>query len=141
MTYHPDLHHRRSIRLHDFDYASAGAYFVTICAQGRECRFGEVVDRVMNANDAGRMVEKWWRELAHKYCLVAPDSFVIMPNHFHGILFLVGADLCVRPGLPADHFDVDTEPGAHVGAPLPTVIQWFKTMTTNEYMKNVGDSS
>ncbi|MBI1920776.1 MAG: hypothetical protein HYS23_06805 [Geobacter sp.] len=153
MTYNPDVHHRRSIRLRDFDYSSAGAYFVTICAQGRACLFGDVVDGVMTANDAGGMVGKWWCELAIKFPFVEPDLFVIMPNHFHGIIFMVGADLCVRPELhvpPAKCI----EPGAHIGAPLlemptsgghagtplPTIVQWFKTMTSNEYMKNVAQS-
>lgn len=149
MTYNPDIHHRRSIRLRNFDYASAGAYFVTICAQGRECLFGEVVDGVMAANDAGGMVGKWWRELAIKFPFVEPDLFVIMPNHFHGIIFLVGADLCVRPDQNVRHENSGihgsapakgSEAGAHTGAPLPTIIQWFKTMTTNEYMKNVLQS-
>ena len=135
MTYNPDIHHRRSIRLQDFDYASAGAYYVTICAQGRECLFGAVVDGVMIENDAGRMVGRWWKELANKFGGVEPDTFVIMPDHFHGIIFLVGADLCVRPDLPPEN-----ESGAHTGAPLPTIIQWFKTMSTNEYIKNVSPS-
>jgi REP element-mobilizing transposase RayT len=151
MTYNSDIHHRRSIRLRNFDYASAGAYFVTICAQGRECLFGEVVDGVMAANDAGRMVEKWWCELALKFPLVEPDSFVTMPNHFHGIIFLVGADLCVRPDLLDRPSEIghthrcaptqDIKSGVHAGASLPTIIQWFKTMTTNEYMKNVSQSA
>jgi len=37
MTYDPEIHHRRSIRLSHYDYAQAGAYFVTICTQAREC--------------------------------------------------------------------------------------------------------
>lgn len=135
MTYNPDSHHRRSIRLRDFNYASSGAYFVTICAQERECRFGAVVDGVMMENDAGRMVERWWEELANKFDAIELDKFVIMPDHFHGIIFLVGADLRVRPDLPEKN-----ESGAHTGAPLPTIIQWFKTMSTNEYIKNVSQS-
>ena len=142
MTFNPDIHHRRSIRLQDFDYTSCGAYFVTVCAQGRECHFGEVVDGVMLENDAGRMVGRWWKELANKYGAVEFDRFVVMPNHFHGIIFLVGADLCVRPDLRPEiglNRGIN-ESGAHAGAPLPKIIQWFKTMTTNEYIKNVSQS-
>jgi REP element-mobilizing transposase RayT len=134
MTFNPDIHHRRSIRLHDFDYASSAAYFVTICAQGREFLFGTVVDGEMIENDAGRMVGRWWNELANKFSAVEPDTFVLMPDHCHGIIFLVGADLCVRPDL------LENKSGAHTGAPLPTIIQWFKTMSTNEYINNVATS-
>jgi hypothetical protein len=59
-----------------------------------------------------------------------------MPNHFHGIVVTagptVGADLRVGP------FGKDAiQRGAHTGAPLRTVVQWFKTMTTNQYMRGV----
>jgi hypothetical protein len=56
--YNPDIHHRHSIRLRDYDYAQAGAYFVTICTKDRECLFGEILDGVMVMNDAGRVVEE-----------------------------------------------------------------------------------
>ena len=53
MAYNPEIHHRQSTRLRDYDYSRDGAYFVTICAWQRECLFGEVVDGVMRLNDAG----------------------------------------------------------------------------------------
>ena len=58
--YDPDKHHRRSIRLKGYDYAQAGLYLVTICAQNRECRFGEIVNGEMVLNDAGRMAKSVW---------------------------------------------------------------------------------
>jgi len=137
-------HHRRSIRLRGYDYSQAGAYFVTICAQDRACVFGDVKDGKMRLNDAGRMVEKWWVELNHKFPAVQTDEYIVMPNHFHGIVVIqpVGADLCVRPdnkhGEMGAH-DADIM-GAHTGAPLQIIIQWFKTMTTNEYIRKVKQS-
>ncbi len=132
MTCGPQKHHRRSIRLKGYNYSQADAYFVTICTQGRACLFGEVVDGQMRLNDAGRMIEKWWLELNRKYPHVDTDEYIVMPNHFHGIVVIVnnhfvGADLCVGP----DHR------GAHTGAPLPAIVQWFKTMTTDEYLRGV----
>jgi hypothetical protein len=63
-----------------------------------------------------------------------------MPNHFHGIIRLVGADPCVRPG-----FDPGIEKqgahageGAHLGAPLQTIVPWFQTMTPNAYIHGVN---
>ena len=67
MPYDPARHHRRSIRLRGYDYARAGAYFVTIVMQGRECLLGNVAEGEMALNDAGRMIEKWWRELNRKF--------------------------------------------------------------------------
>ena len=43
MRYNPNIHHRRSIRLKGYDYSQAGAYFITICCENRECRFGKIV--------------------------------------------------------------------------------------------------
>ena len=131
MKFDPDKHRRRSIRLRGYDYAQAGAYFVTIVTEHRVGLFGEIVDGEMLLNDAGRIIEQWWFELNRKFSTVETDEFVVMPNHFHGIVVIagvaVGADLRVGPN----------SEGAHAGAPLPTIIQWFKTMTTNEYMRGV----
>ena len=103
----------------------------------------------MRLNDAGRMVERWWFELNRKFATVETDEFVLMPNHFHGIVAIagvtVGADLGVGPvaGInnPGAHTGAPRRNmGAHTGAPLHTVVQWFKTMTTNEYMCRVKTS-
>ena len=130
---------RRSSRLPGFDYAAAGAYFVTIVTQNRLCLFGEIIDYEMHLNDAGQAIARWWFELERKFTTIETDAFVVMPNHFHGIVTMsdptVGADLCV--GLPNEVPMHPTHPGAHTGAPLPTIIQWFKTMTTNEYIRGV----
>jgi REP element-mobilizing transposase RayT len=86
-----NLHHRRSIRLPGYDYAQTGAYFVTICTQNRECLLGEVVDGEMVLNDAGRMVQSVWDGLPGRFPTVELDQFIVMPNHLHGIIVLVGA--------------------------------------------------
>lgn len=133
MKYNPEKHHRRSIRLRGYDYLQSGTYFVTICTQNRVCMFGEIVDGKMRLNNAGRMVEKWYQELVNKFLDIRCDEYIVMPNHFHGVIVNVGADLRVCPGnKPGAH-----EPGAHIGAPLQVVVQWFKTMTTNEYIRGV----
>ncbi len=137
----PQKHHRRSIRLKGYDYSSEGAYYITIVAQGRECLFGEIVYGGMILNDAGQMIVKWWNELPNKFPNIVLGEFVVMPNHFHGIIFImetVGADLRVCPD---DEENVSAQKGEHVGSPprtsLSRIIQWFKTMTTNEYIRGV----
>ena len=44
MSYNPDKHHRRSIRLKGYDYSQEGIYFVTICVQNQKCLLGEIVN-------------------------------------------------------------------------------------------------
>lgn len=139
MIYNPDIHHRRSIRLKGYDYSSGGAYFVTICTHGRECLFGRIVDDKMQLNDAGEMIEEWWAKLPGKFPDVVLDSAIVMPNHFHGIIVRVGADPCVCPAFS----DPSACPGPDLGQPhgtaptLGDIMAWFKTMTTNAYIKGV----
>ncbi len=97
MRYNPDIHKRRSLRLKDYDYAQQGAYFVTVCTKNRECFFGDVEDGRTKMSDAGLMVKKWWFEMKNKFRDIELDEYIIMPNHFHGIICNVGADLRVCP--------------------------------------------
>ena len=92
MTYDPHKHHRRSIRLPGYDYTQPGAYFVTIVTHDRECLFGEVVDGQMRLNPFGEIVrEEWFRTaVVRPYVMLAPDEFVVMPNHVHGIIWITG---------------------------------------------------
>jgi putative transposase len=80
---------RRSIRLQRYDYTRGGAYFVTICTQNRECLFGNVVNGQMVLNDAGRIVVNVWINTPELRPNVKLDEFVVMPNHFHGIVVIV----------------------------------------------------
>lgn len=95
MTYNPDKHHRRSIRLKGYNYSQAGAYFVTACVKDRECLFGDIVDGEMQLNDAGEMVKFVWNELPNRFSDIYLDEFIIMPNHIHGIINFVGAVLAL----------------------------------------------
>jgi REP element-mobilizing transposase RayT len=86
MTFDPEFHHRRSIRLREYDYSRAGAYFMTVCAFQKECLFGEVVDGRMVLNEMGNAVTECWRSIPDHFPHVELDEFVIMPNHVHGII-------------------------------------------------------
>ena len=113
MSYTPDIHHRHSIRLKDFDYAQAGAYFITICAWQRECLFGEIVNGEMVLNDMGRIVVEEWERTDTVRKNVIIDEFVVMPNHFHGIIFLsdnVGAAKAGEAGDPRKQGDPPGRP-------------------------------
>jgi putative transposase len=109
-TKHPS---RKSSRLAKYDYANTGYYFVTICVQDKVCRFGEIVDDAMRLNSVGRMIESEWLSLPQRFEYVGLDSFVVMPNHIHGIIDL------------------------EKGITLSRVIQAFKSISTNEYIHGV----
>jgi len=103
-----DRNRRRSIRLKGYDYARAGAYFVTVCTWRRECLFGDVADGEMSLNDAGKFVATTWDDLPARFAAVQLDAFVVMPNHIHGILLLMS---------PIDTHDLCTEEPAKQGGP------------------------
>jgi len=80
--------HRRSIRLKDYDYASPGAYFVTVCTYNRECLFGKIVDGEMIFNESGLIAVGEWKRSSTVREEIEIDSFVVMPNHLHGIVII-----------------------------------------------------
>jgi REP element-mobilizing transposase RayT len=104
--YNPDKHHRRSVRLQGYDYAQNGAYFVTICAYNREYVFGEIVGETMRLNASGEIVQEEWLRTPLIRPEVELDIFVVMPNHFHGIVVIR-----------------DDVVGAHGRAPLQPTVQ------------------
>jgi REP element-mobilizing transposase RayT len=150
MRYKPDIHHRRSVRLREYDYRSAGAYFLTICAHKWECLFGKVVDGEIRLSSSGEIVLEEWLNTAVMRTNVELDAYVIMPNHFHAVIFIhneagehgfdlkngtvssVGAH-CMRP-----HCMRPAHIGrAHSGAPLRrqsgsigSIVAGFKSTAT-----------
>jgi REP element-mobilizing transposase RayT len=88
IKYDPNKHHRRSIRLKEYDYAKTGAYFVTICTWQRQGFLGEVVNGEMQLSHYGDITQFYWHNLLNHHPHLELDEFVIMPNHLHGILVL-----------------------------------------------------
>ena len=87
--FYPERHHRRSIRLKGYDYGQAGAYFVTCCTHQRACSFGEVVEGRPILSGYGRVLVAEWERTAELRDYVQLDAYVVMPNHFHGIIWIV----------------------------------------------------
>ena len=116
MVYDPRRHHRRSIRLRNYDYAQAGAYYVTLCESERECLFGEIPPGgPMKYSAAGEIVAEQWLWLGEHFDQVELDASQVMPNHFHGILLLSDPEL---PGVPRK--------------PLGQLIGAFKTTSAKQ---------
>ena len=90
MKYDAKIHHRHSIRLPGYDYALPGTYFVTLCAFNRKCIFGRVVEDRRYENDCGKLAREQWFESAQIRPDFALDAFMVMPDHLHGILWILG---------------------------------------------------
>jgi REP-associated tyrosine transposase len=88
MKYDPKRHHRRSIRLREYDYSSPGAYFTTLCTHDEQCLFGEIVDGHMHRSQYGEIVQEEWLRSATIRKEIQLDAWVVMPNHVHGIVII-----------------------------------------------------
>ena len=150
MVYDPDRHHRRSIRLKGYDYSRSGYYFVTICAQDRKKLFGEINDAIVRLNEAGQMVEQEWNQIPKRYDNVIVDQYIIMPNHFHGILQInVGVSPVGAPNktnkisIPPNKIGISMiNRAATGGAPtLFEIIGAFKSITTHRYINGVKQNN
>lgn len=124
------------MRLRGYDYSQKGAYFITICTEGRLPLFGSVGADSISALPAGsphttgemqycivdsppaRMVDEIWRQTLEEYPGIHCPRSVVMPNHFHGILMVERADMESAPTI------------SHV-------VQAFKRHTTIAYIKLV----
>lgn len=128
---------RRSIRLPEFDYARYGPFFVTLCVENRRCIFGAIAAGQMRLNRFGQIIEDEWLRSAEIRRETMFDAYVVMPNHFHGIVSVLNAEN-ERLG----------RVGAHSGAPLRrqsrslgSLIAQLKATTTrriNEYRGTPG---
>ncbi|MDR0680922.1 MAG: hypothetical protein LBG15_03585 [Dysgonamonadaceae bacterium] len=129
MNYNSEIHHRCSIRLKGYDYSREGLYFITVCTQNSECLFGEIIDGEMILNDYGKIVELVWNELPQHYSNVQLDVFVVMPNHIHGIIAIVDADVAradIGVGLkPAPTM-------ATTNHALPEIVRALKTFSSRK---------
>ena len=93
MNHDPTRPQRRSIRLRRFDYASAGAYFVTLCTKDRAC---VLTDPVITG-----IIQDVWPALPGWFPTIELDEFVIMPNHVHLIVWLLASDTVGAGHAPA----------------------------------------
>ncbi len=136
--YNQDIHHRRSIRLKDYDYNQGGAYFITFCVKNRECLLGEIKEGLINLNEYGKIVFNMWNYLPNYFQDVEIDAGVIMPNHFHGIILitdkcrgLVSKPFISKPIISKPLSDQKSNvPFYQKKTRLGTVIAYFKYQTT-----------
>jgi putative transposase len=132
MKYNPLIHHRRSIRLKDYDYSKAGAYFITICCEDRIHRFGKVSGDEMILNEFGTIAYNEWINLAERFSHFELDVFQIMPNHMHGIIVLsdmaavVGATLAV-----AQKENKVNRATARVAPTISDIVGAYKSIVSN----------
>lgn len=116
-----ELPARKPNRLENYDYSQAGYYFVTLCTYNRQNIF--IMEQPRVGNDLcvvpalqNAIIHKWIKETENKFQNIKFEKYVIMPEHLHFIVNIKER---------------------HTGRSLRDIMQFFKTMTTNDYIKNV----
>jgi putative transposase len=102
VNYIPEKYHRRSLRLPGYDYSREGVYFITIGTWQKECLFGIIADGQMTMNQRGQLVQEEWIRTAAIRGEIELDVFQVMPNHFHALVFIVGAHRDAPKNVGAD---------------------------------------
>lgn len=116
-------HHRRSIRLKEYDYSQEGAYYGTIVTYQRDCLFGEVMNEEMILNEYGKIADECWRAIPEHFSFVELGAHVVMPNHAHGIIHIRRCTIYRAPT------DMEKFQKPVMGS-LPTIVRTYKAAVT-----------
>jgi putative transposase len=120
----PDIHHRRSIRLKDYDYSQPGVYFITITTWQRFPLLGEIKDQTMHLSEYGKISQSRWERIGIYYAYIELDTFIVMPNHIHGIIII--------NNVGAGSFLPSTKPAPIKRYPVSEIVRAFKTFSARQ---------
>lgn len=154
MSFNPENHHRRSVRLKNYDYSQPGSYFITICTNDRKKLFGDIettsIDRAglepaptenshVKLNNYGEIVLQTWQDLVKHNNGIKLGEFVIMPNHIHGIIHIIDSETEWDDFTPSNFKFRDVGAGSKPAlnhyekrTSLSEVIRQFKTFSTRK---------
>ncbi len=156
MQINPAKNHRQSIRLKDYDYSQPGSYFVTICTHNYKNLFGDIVivgtgsepapmrgsdyhllessstEYVkMNLNNYGEIVLYTWKDLVNHNKGITLGEFVIMPNHFHGIIHMIDPETEWDDFIPSNFIFHDVGAGSEPAPTNPISIETVNPTYSN----------
>ena len=136
---------RKNPRLKGFDYNTTGAYFITICTKDRRCLLSRIVGNVTSQNtqgipnitpyveltEYGKIAKKHLENMNAFYDNISVESYVIMPNHIHILLFIKGSGQSRTPVPTSDT-------GAN--SVFSRFVSTFKRFCNKEYGENIWQS-
>ncbi|HUW58263.1 MAG TPA: transposase [Planctomycetota bacterium] len=147
MSSGPAEHHRRSVRLKGFDYAQAGGYFVTVCADKRRPVFGRISEGKLVLNARGQIVRACWQEIPRHFPQTELDAFVVMPNHVHGVIVIheqtdgrLSGDVGAQHAVPLQSEKASSARafGELPARSLPAIMRSFKSAVTRRIRERGG---
>ena len=135
MSFNPRLHHRRSIRLAGYDYSQPGAYFVTLVTHQRQCLLGQIINGEMHLSAMGQIADEHWRAIPDHFPQVELGTYIIMPNHIHGIIIIHSS-----PAVGALQWDAPTPNGPRRGS-LGAILGAHKMSVTRRIQREWNETS
>jgi putative transposase len=149
-NYNPNIHHRKSIRLREYDYSKAGLYYITICTADRKCLFGKIVPigvqnfepmrRKMILNDSGEIANGCWLQIPEHFPDVFLHEHIVMPNHVHGIIELTKSPVGVENFQPL-HKNFEPHRNEYqkiIPHSIGSIVRGFKIGVTKWFRNNTN---
>jgi len=136
MTLYRNKFKIESSRLKDWDYSTPWWYYVTICTKKFKSWFGEIKKSKMILNDVGKIIDEEWNRTIEIRKNVDLDYYVVMPNHFHGIIIIKDVETSRRDvsrEQETGHRPVSTNLKADS---LGSIIGQFKSICTKRIRKS-----
>jgi len=115
-------------RLPGFDYGTCGAYAITICTYGRKHILSGIQEGTVHLTPVGEIIGEFWRRIPQHYPGTALGEFVVMPNHFHDVLF-------IQPDVPTG---LSSQSGSQSRPTVPEIIRSFKKFSAIAANKMLG---
>jgi len=125
MKFDPTKHHRRSIRLKEYDYAQSGGYFITVVTYHRDLLFGKITNEEMQLNEMGKIVDECWHAIPEHFPNLELGAYIVMPNHLHGIIVINDDGRGTIYRAPTQEQFQKPVKGS-----IPTIIRTFKAAVT-----------
>ena len=122
---------RKPIRLKGYDYSHPGLYFITIVTENHKNLFGEINNKQMKLNNAGKMIKQLWLDIQNDFPHTKLHEYITMPNHIHGIIEIISAH---NTDSILNRAEIDSAPTV---TGIPQIIQSFKRHTTIKYIEMV----
>ena len=126
------MHNRKRLRLFGFDYSRQRYYYFTIVVKNHSHSFGIIKDKSVNLSTNGIIAREQWQWLGSQYPYIDLVSFIVMPDHVHGIIYINAgyymkncAQQCFKQNTPRIK-------------PLPELIGAYKT-TVSKRIHLAGD--
>lgn len=132
MELYKNKYRAKSNRLSNWNYSSAGYYFVTICTQNRICYFGDATSlkqpkSLIHLSSIGEIANKYWEQIPKHFDNIGIDQFIIMPNHVHGIIIINDTTVEAHHGVPLPETN---KFGGSIPNSLSTIIKQYKSSVT-----------